>query len=398
MKILFLSRWFPIPTDNGSKLRIFNILKELHKHHEVILLAFYESDYAVQSDNGLEALCSEHHVVSWKPFEPSSWRAIIGFVSRTPRSVVDTRSSAMAKKIRRILENTPIDVVIASQWPMAAYVESFKGYPALYEEIELGVLHDLGASSNNPWKRLRYRLTWIKQKKYLRHILKSFQAATVVSYQERNLLKQAAPGFHAVEVIPNCIDLSSYDKVGKNPGENSIIFTGSLNYAPNYYGVVWFLENVFPLVIQRLPHVNLTITGDHGNLALPSSDHVTLTGFVEDIRPLLARATLSIVPGHLGGGTRLKILEAMALRTPVVSTTKGAEGLNVRNGEHLIVADVSKQFADAVVKLMTNKVLREDLTENAYALVTKSYNWDKVFPRFLALVESLQEKPFDSRL
>ena len=395
MNILFLSRWFPIPANNGSKIRIFNILRELHQKHDVTLLAFCENDSLRGGEHDLADLCSELHVLQWKPFKPNSWRALLGFMSQKPRSVIDTYSREMAEKIQWVLANKPIDVVIASQWPMAAYVPLFKGVPALYEEIELGVIYDLGESTENPGKRFRHGLTWIKRKMYLQRLLKSFRAATVVSEQERILLKQAAPSFQEVEVIPNCIDLSTYDKVESNPGENSLIFTGSLTYAPNYYGITWFLDNVYPLIQAQIPLVRLTITGDHGNLPLPSSDSVNLTGYLEDIRPLLAAASVCIVPIQSGGGTRFKLLEAMALRTPVVSTTKGAEGLSVRDGEHLLVADSPEHFADAVVKLIASKTLRAELTQNAYALVRESYDWHKVFPRFLSLVESLHIEPID---
>jgi glycosyltransferase involved in cell wall biosynthesis len=133
--------------------------------------------------------------------------------------------------------------------------------------------------------------------------------------------------------------------------------------------------------------VQFTITGDHANLPLPPADRVTLTGFVDDVRPLIAAAGVSVVPLRVGGGTRLKILEAMALRTPVVTTSKGAEGLDVQPGEHLLIADTPEAFAAASLRLLQEPGLRQRLADNAYRLVAEKYDWAVTMPRFLELVE-----------
>jgi glycosyltransferase involved in cell wall biosynthesis len=136
-----------------------------------------------------------------------------------------------------------------------------------------------------------------------------------------------------------------------------------------------------------VPGVGLTITGDHAGLPLPCTNHVSLAGVVDDVRPLIASASVSLAPIRVGGGTRLKILEAMALRAPVVATSKGAEGLDVRDGEHLLIADTPEAFADATIRLLKEPGLRERLADNAYQLVREHYDWAVVMPRFLHLVE-----------
>jgi glycosyltransferase involved in cell wall biosynthesis len=132
--------------------------------------------------------------------------------------------------------------------------------------------------------------------------------------------------------------------------------------------------------------VRLTITGDDAGKTLPAAANVLRTGFVEDVRPVIARAAVSIAPIFTGGGTRLKILEAMALRTPVVSTTKGAEGLDIEHGRHLLIADTAEVFADAVLSLLRDAQFRQGLAERAYQLVTEKYDWAAVMPLFLNVV------------
>jgi glycosyltransferase involved in cell wall biosynthesis len=151
----------------------------------------------------------------------------------------------------------------------------------------------------------------------------------------------------------------------------------------------WFLREIYPRVQARVPDVCLEITGDHADLPLPPATNVVRTGRVDDIRPLVAGATASLVPIRLGGGTRLKILEAMALDTPVIATAKGAEGLDVRHDEHLLIADTPEDYARAVVRVLVEPGLRERLTRNARLLVRAKYDWEVVLPDFQSLCESV---------
>ena len=138
--------------------------------------------------------------------------------------------------------------------------------------------------------------------------------------------------------------------------------------------------------------MRLFITGNHASKPLPPTRNVTLTGYVDDVRPLVARAWCSVVPLRIGGGTRLKILEAMALGTPVVATSKGAEGLDVRDGEHLLIADEPAAFAEQVVRLLRDADLRAALAANSRRLVAERYDWAIVMPKFLALVGRIAEE------
>lgn len=147
--------------------------------------------------------------------------------------------------------------------------------------------------------------------------------------------------------------------------------------------------HVLPLITAQAPTVHLTITGEHANRPLPPANNVTLTGLVDDIRPLVARSAVALAPLREGGGTRLKILEAMALRTPVIATSKGAEGLAVEHGRHLLIADSAEDFAQAVLRLFGEPGLRDRLVDEAYRLVERQYNWEAVLPRFLTLAETV---------
>lgn len=387
MRILFLSPWYPYPTNNGSKLRIYNLLRGLAPHHQVTLLSFADQPQVDLTYPELRSLCSEIQVAPWKPFQPHSWRARLGFFSLTPRSVIDTFSPEMAQRIKQALTERSYDLIIASQAGMAGYGAYFGGLAALFEEVELGVPYESFIRAGSVRARIRHGLTWAKHRRYLAGLLQYFGACTVVSDQEQQLLSSTIPIYKAIEVIPNCISLADYSNVCQTPQPKHLIFTGSFRYSANHDAMNWFLQEVYPYLQSQVPDVRLTITGDHANLPLPPAANVTLTGFVDDIQSLVASAWVSLAPLRVGGGTRLKILEAMALRTPVVATSKGAEGLEAKSGQHLLIADTPQEYAEAIICLLKDSQLRQKLVNNAYQLVSEKYDWAVAMPRFLNLIE-----------
>jgi len=387
VRILFLSGWYPYPPNNGSKVRILNLLRGLAPHHEVTLFSFVDQPNVDLEAPQLRSLCREVEVLPRKDFDPQSRRARLGFLSPMPRSVIDTFSKKMAQRIEQAASLRDFDLVIASQLGMAGYGRHFQGLPALFEEVEVGVPYGQFTQAPSTWRRARNGLTWAKHRAFLGRLLRCFRACTVVSEQERALLSRTVPGYQAIEVIPNCINLSEYGDVRGSLQTNTLIFTGPFRYFANHDAMTWFLGEVYPRIQARVPGVRLIITGDHANLPLPPANNVNLTGSVDDVRPLIAAASVSLVPVRVGGGTRLKILEAMALHTPVVATTKGAEGLDVQHGDHLLIADTPEAFAEAVLRLLGDPTMRQRLADNGYQLVRDRYDWAAVMPRFLDLVE-----------
>lgn len=389
MRVLFLSRWFPEPPNNGSKIRILNLLKGLTRDHQVTLISFFDPNEGEPDLSAFQVPCEDVQLVPWREFQPGSKRSLIGFFQSTPRFFADTFSGAMQEAIEQALKHSRFDRVVASQIDMAAYAESFKGISALFEEAEVGFLYDQYQKSANGLERFRYGLTWEKHRRYVLRLLKYFKQCTVVSEQERQLLIKAISPDIKVDVVPNCVDVERYQGRYDPPLPNRIIFTGSMTFAPNYEGAQWFIHEVYPQIRENIPGACLAITGDHAGLKLPNADGVTLTGYVEDVRPLIAGSTCSVVPILQGGGTRLKILEAMALGAPVVATSKGAEGLDVQDGVHLLVADQPASFATAVTRILKEPELHRHLAQNARELVKNRYDWKSVLPDFLNILENI---------
>jgi len=389
MNILFLSRWFPYPPDNGSKIRIYNLLRGLAGMHQVTLISFHEPGERIPDTKSLQQLCKTVYPIPWKLFRPNSRQALVGYFLSKPRSFSDTFSPEFKRTIETIVSREHFDLVIASQIDTAVYIPYFAHIPSIFDEVEVGVLYEQYAHARSIPRRIRYGLTWGKYKRFLASNVQRYNVCTVVSNHEAELFKEKVVASTRIEVIPNCIDLQRYAHAKEVPQPFSMIFTGAFTYEPNYEAMCWFVQNVYPDILRRIPQAQLTITGNHAGKVLPSENHITLTGFVEDVRPLIARSWCSIVPLHTGGGTRLKILEAMALGTPVVASSKGAEGLEATHGEELLIADDPHAYVSAIQDLFSNSEMRQRLATNAYEMVSTRYNWSLVLPKFLAIVDGM---------
>lgn len=389
MKILFLSRWFPFPVTNGSKLRIYNLLRGLNQHYDVTLITFTDQPGANPEAPEIREICSKIKIIPWREFNPNAMRARLAIFRFQPRSIVDTFSSEMVQAITETMNEGQYDLVIASQLQTAAYYPYFQDVPAIFEEVEIGLFHDQAFSSDGKF-RIRHALTWFKLRMYLSQLLGSFQVCTVVSEQERQLLLRSVPrNDNPVEVIPNCLNIDEYKNIKVKKKPKTLIFTGPFNYPVNYEAMLWFVGDVFPLILERVPETHLLITGDHANLPLPSSENITLTGYVDNIKTLIASSSVSIAPILSGGGTRLKILEAMALGTPVVATSKGAEGLEVVDDEHFLLANSPVEYAECVIRLLNDENSHLQLSKNARKLVQERYNWGRALSDYSRLINTI---------
>ncbi len=189
-------------------------------------------------------------------------------------------------------------------------------------------------------------------------------------------------------MIPNCVNMDDYKDIRVEPQSDTLIFTGSFRYYVNYEAMQWFVEEVFPFILEKIPAAKLIITGDHASLPLPSTRNVTLAGYVDDVKSLIASSTAALAPLWSGGGTRLKILEAMALGTPVIATSKGAEGLDAVPGKHLFISDDPREFAEAAICLLQDTELHKQVSATARQFVRENYDWKDMMPIFLSLVGS----------
>lgn len=394
MQVLYLARWFPFPADNGAKIRTLALLRALAERHSVELLAFADQPPSPAALADARSVCAAVTVIPYTPFAPHSWRARLAFLSPQPRSVVSTHNPAFAAAVAEAVARRLPQVVIAGEIDMVPYARQVQGIPRILEELELG-LRLAPALNNDP--DLRRSLSLWKQSRYVRSLLPHFAACTVVSSGEETLLRALAPGYRGrVVVVPNGVTLGP-PSAGGPPVPDRLLFSGAVTYDANLDAVRYFADAILPLIKAERPRVSLRVTGrtegvDLGDLA----QKVEFTGYLDALEPLLRASWAVVVPMRLGGGTRLKILEALAAGTPVVSTPKGAEGLELTPERDLLIAAEPAAFAAATVRLLSSPDLRATLAANGRAAVER-YDWAQIGPRFCALVEEVtQTQPNDA--
>jgi glycosyltransferase involved in cell wall biosynthesis len=387
VRILALSSWFPYPPDHGAKMRTHNLLKQLAQWHEITLLSFASDALAArQHIDAVQTYCQAVEIVPPPNHRSSPLRAIWQFFLTQPRSVTDTYSPLMERLVTQMLDGSKrFDIVVAfaigPTGGTAPYVRKTRGIPRIIEDLELSMLRDQIVSQSHWLQRARLRLTWWKSRNFVVRLLRDVDGCTVTSRRERDLLASVSPGYQPLAVIPNGVDLGLYGGDFGPTEPDSLVFAGALTYKANLGAMQFFLSKVFPAVKARRPEAKLYITGSTEGVPLeelPLQDGMVLTGYLHDIRPRIAQSAVCVVPITVGGGTRLKVLEAMALGTPVVATGKGAEGLDVTDGEDILIADEPLKFADAVVRLLENPAQRAKLATNGERLVRERYGWDQI--------------------
>lgn len=392
MNILFLSAWFPYPPDNGSKIRVYHLLRALARRHELTLLSFAWDTAQPDAANELRSWCRDMQVVRLDPFaanQASAWRTFLSWRPMASRSI-----AAMRAVVSKVLSQQCFDAVIASTEMMASYALQAPA-PTLHILEEHNAMTrwawERYQEQTQPLQRARCWASWQKSRTYEARLFRRFDLVTMVSEQDREACLSDLPGFHGrVEVIPNGVDCAHHRPGLAEVQPHTLIYNGALTYSVNCDAMRYFLAEIYPRIRQQLPGVSLSITGSTRGVdlsGLPLDESIHLTGYVEDIRLPVAASAVCVVPLRQGGGTRLKILEAMALGTPVVATSKGAEGLAVVNGEHLLLADDPTAFAAATLRLLREPALRARLAANARRLVEERYDWSHIGASFVELVD-----------
>ena len=389
LKILFLSLWCPYPLDNGTRIRQYNLLRYLAQYHDVSLFTFLPDETWRASLPALEIFCKKVVGIQSRMYDPSSLRSIAGLFSPLPRVLAATDSREMRRLIARETADSEYDVFIAGEIGAAHYVEASTARIALLDDPEIAVLYDRLQPTQKRVTRWRHRVTQVKFERFMRRTLSRYNACGVVSRPELALVQPLAPAGLPIRIIPNGVDTHINRPGLRAPAPDTLVFSGSLNYFANRDAVEYFLRDIFPLIRQEIPTAALTVTGRHNGVlpgTLEERQQVVFTGFVDDVRPVVAGSQVSIVPLRQGGGTRLKVLEAMALGVPVVSTSKGVEGLDVVAGRHALIEDDPRAFAEAVVRLLSDPHMRETLTTHARRLVETTYDWQGIGARMNDLI------------
>jgi len=404
MRILWLGHNLAYPPKGGPLQRNYNLLKEASRHHEVHVLVFDQPASrppGVDPEHCVEALSKFCASVEWVPLPADSfgigryWRAIGGLLTGDPYEFRWLRSKEMAKRLKRLAGRIQFDVVHVDTLGLAPYVSLLPSVGTVlnHHDIESALVQRRAATDSSAL----WRMFWSRESANLlaaeQRWCPLFHVNMVVSDDEGKLLKPSCPKSD-IRVVPNGVDIE-YFTPRPDPGGTRLMFCGRLDQLANKGAITFFFRSIWPQLAERVKAIEIDVVGKNPPAWLRElsqrDSRVHVPGFVEDVRPYFRKATIFVCPITDGGGTRLKIIDALAMGMPIVSTTFAASGLDLRPGTHLILADTPETMIEQIVRLLNDRALRQQLAQGARSVVRQTYSWETIGHSLVAAYEAAFE-------
>src|ERR1022692_1183664 len=394
MRILWVKGGKLLPVDTGGKIRSYNILRHLAKSYPVTLLSYYGG----QRDVGYEAeiarqLPGTHTIPTAAPEATlaQSFDYLLRLPARAPYAVTKFTHPKVQRTLRQWLSEDRFDVAVCDFLSASLnFPEQLPLPTVLFQHnVETVLWRRLAETEAAPLRRLCYRIEAAKMARYEQNALANFHHVIAVSNHDRDQMREFEPNC-PITVVPTGVDTEQYSVVPAASGNPPIVvFTGSMDWEPNLDAVEYFCRDIWPAILASFPEARFQIVGrnPHGRVRRLASSSVEVTGTVPSVANYLRDATVVIVPLRIGGGTRLKIFEAMAMGKAMVSTSIGAEGLDVLHGRDLLLADDATSQIQAITLLLRDSALRRRY-EKAATQLAAQYDWSNIERRF---TEVLQE-------
>ena len=386
MKILWVKSGGLVPLDHGGKIRSFQLAKELAQSHEVALFTFYQPT-PDDTHSELRKIFSRVTCIPISVPAQNSYREYAAYamnlVSGRPYSVTKYCQPHVAAELRRHLQEESYDVIVCDFLLTAGVIPwDLPGPRVLFtHNVEAQIWERQFQVAGNPvWKAACYR-EFRTMARMERDYLRRADHVLAVSETDRTYFSRFVDP-SKISVIPTGVDVDYFRPSPDTEEPHTLVFTGSMDWLANEDGIIYFMHEILPIVRTEIPKVSLWVVGRRPSGRLREAAEVIpgvkVTGTVADIRPYIGKASVYVVPLLVGGGTRLKIFEAMAMGKAIVSTSIGAEGLPVASGKDLILADGAQDFARQVIHLLRNSRRREELGTSARRLVEQNYSWHSV--------------------
>jgi glycosyltransferase involved in cell wall biosynthesis len=393
MKILWLKSDYLHPTTRGGQIRTLGMLRCLHKRHEIHYVCL-DDGANCEGPARFGEYCAEDFPVRHSlPARGSllfAGQLMCGLVEDMPVAVARYRSNAMKRQVANLLRANDYDCLVCDFLFPAPNVPNLSEAILFQHNVEAVIWKRHAANANNPAARAYLSLQAKRMERYEQTVCRAVKHVVAVSKVDREIF-ESRYGIRNVSTVSTGVDLDFFKRPDHTEAKAELIFLGSMDWLPNVDGVRFFSEQIYPYIQTQMPECRVALVGRRPDPALQhfaqQYSNMIVTGTVDDVRPWLWGAAVSIVPLRIGGGTRLKIFEAMAAETPVISTTIGAEGLPVENGCHLLIEDDPKEFADACVALIRDESRRRALAAAAWNLVDRHYSWEGVTKEFESTLE-----------
>jgi glycosyltransferase involved in cell wall biosynthesis len=388
MNLLFLSTRSPYPLISGHSLRTYHILKGATENHNVTFVTFIQlPEHELKKENldHLRSFCKAVY-----PFEiPVDLSKVklasslfINLFSPLPFVAQKYDAPLMRQRIKEIIQREHIDLVHVDMLPLTVYINEFENLPKILvnHNVESIRLYRWFRTEPNPVKKSYLGIQWLKLRSFERSAMNKFDGCVVVSEVDKELLLKMRVK-SSLFVVPNGTDTNFFRPNSGKVVENTVLWIGHMDVHTNKDAVLYFWRDIYPILRRKYPKVKMTFVGTAPPKEIAAASkldgHVRVTGFVDDIRPYIDEAAVMVVPLRIGSGTRLKILDAMAMGEAIVSTSVGCEGINVNDGKDILIADNPEDFANKTIELLKNPDMRINLEKNALDLA-KTYDWDLI--------------------
>ncbi len=403
MNLLWISHNVPYPPKTGVLQRNYNLLREASRRADIYLLAVFRSDILPgeydlpAATRELGKLCRQVEVV-YLPAETSRavlyWTTFSSLLTKTPFSVNWAKSRDMRSKLRKMLESVKFDAVHFDTIGLAGYRDDVGALPKIlnHHNMESHLLRRRIEFESHPLKRFYYAREATKLERFQQRVCPEFDVHLTVSDVDRERLFELVPGIRA-EVIANGVDVDYFRPGGAQQTAGNLVMASGMNWFPNKDAVLYMCDEIWPRLCARMPGLTWTVVGSSPPprlLDLAATDsRVTVTGFVDDVRPYLDRAEIYLCPMRDGGGTRLKILDALSMAKAIVSTTMGCEGIDVTPGVDVLLADTADEFVEQVARLRSDVGLHQRIAKAARELAIRRYSWDVIGNQLATVYRSL---------
>lgn len=385
LSILWIARTCPLPANDGEKQRVYNLLKALARWHDLTVVCRLiepEEEAGVEALRGICKTVQAVHIPRPRgALDRLRW-ALPFLLSHYPLSLCTMYFESIRRLLQRVADETVFDIVQVEHSSLSIYLDKvkFRGRPAQVLTMHnIDYLRSARVLANQlpGLRRLFMKLDAVRFRAWELAALSRFDRVITMSALDRALLLNDSPGLR-ISVVPNGVDTKAVSYLAPAPMSEVVVYVASMDSFANHDGAMFLVQDIWPLVKAQRPAARLLIVGRAPRpalLSLHNGQDIVVTGKVAEVLDFYRGAAVAVVPLRSGGGTRLKILEAMAAGVPVVSTTVGCEGIEASAGVNVLLADESASFAAAMLKVMGDPVLQQRLSAAAREFVEESYDW-----------------------
>jgi sugar transferase (PEP-CTERM/EpsH1 system associated) len=385
MKIFVLLSRIPYPIEKGDKLRAFHQIRCLSKNNEIILCALSDSPVNPEAIKNLEAFCSEIHLIPTRKTGLIR-SAITTFFNGNPFQVGYFYRRSAQKSINLLIEECKPDHIYCQLTRVSEYVKESRIPKTLdYQDVfSLGAKRK--ADSSSPILKIFYMMEYRRLLRYEHDIFGKFEHKTIISLTDRDVLPH--PSRNEVVIVPNGVDHEYFSPVDDEK-THDIVFTGNMGYPPNIDAARFLAKKIFPEVLKQHPEATLLLAGANPSLKVKMlrSHTITVTGWLPDIRESYSKSRIFVAPMRIGTGLQNKLLEAMSMEMPCITSILANLALGARENEEILIGNTAKEYTDHILNLLKNKSKAEILAKKGHTFVKREFSWEKS----TALLEALFE-------